>query len=230
MRAVAYIRVSTDKQADRGISLDEQRDRVRAYARLYGYTLVSVVSDEGASAKTLERDGLTRALDLLDRGEADALIVAKLDRLTRSVRDLGELIDRYFGAKSDRALVSVGEQVDTSTATGRMILNVLMSVAQWEREAVGERTSAAMQHKRARGEYTGGRVRYGYRVGADGVSLIEDESEQAVILAVRELRAAGLSFRKVAEQLESRGFLSRTGRRLTHRAIANIERDAEQAA
>ncbi len=89
-------------------------------------------------------------------------------------------------------------------------------------------TSEALQRKRARGECTGN-APYGYRVGPDGVSLIEDDSEQTVILTVRELRAAGLSFRKVAEQLESRGFLSRTGRRLTHRAIANIVKSASRA-
>ena len=86
-----------------------------------------------------------------------------------------------------------------------------------------------MQRKRAQLEYTGGHVRYGYRVAPDGVSLIADEAEQAVIQAIAELRAKGLSLRRVAEQLEARGFLSRTGRAFKAQSIANIERDAEQA-
>ena len=229
MRAVAYIRVSTDKQADGGVSLDEQRERCEAYCRLYGFDLVEVIADEGASAKTLDRPGLQRACAMLAAGEAEALVVAKLDRLTRSVRDLGTLIDDHFGPKGV-ALVSVGEQVDTSTATGRMILNVLMSVAQWEREAIGERTSAAMLHKRAQLEYTGGRVRYGYRVAEDGRSLEPVASEQAVIAAVGELHAAGLSLRSIAARLEARGFKSRTGRRFNPKCVRSLVDDAAEHA
>lgn len=233
MRAVAYIRVSTDKQATDGVGLDVQAAKVRMYAELYGIELVDVIVDEGASAKTLQREGLTRALSLLDSGEADGLIVYKLDRLTRSVRDLGELIDCYFGPKGSAALVSVEEQVDTSTATGRMILNVLMSVSQWERETIGERTSAAMTHKARQGEYTGGPVTYGYRVSADGVNLEEHAGEQAVIAAIREYRAAGLSLRKIGAKLLAYGFTPRKGTEFmpsTINRIAKSQRIIEQAA
>lgn len=93
--------------------------------------------------------------------------------------------------------------VDTRSAAGRMVLNVMSSVGQWEREAIGERTSAAMQHKASQGEYTGGAAPYGYAV--DGVALVEVESEQAVIAEARSLRATGLSLRKVAEALDRKG-------------------------
>ena len=141
-KAVAYVRVSTEKQADAGQSLDAQRAKVTAYAGLYDLELVEVIVDAGASAKTLDRPGLTRALAMLKSGEADALVVVKLDRLTRSVRDLGELVDRYF-ANGKAALLSVSEQIDTRSAGGRLVLNVLASVSQWEREAIGERTADA---------------------------------------------------------------------------------------
>jgi DNA invertase Pin-like site-specific DNA recombinase len=149
-RTVAYVRVSTDKQADHGVSLDAQRAKIAAYAQLYELDIVEVVVDSGASAKTLDRDGLQRALGMLCAGRADALLVVKLDRLTRSVCDLGHLVEEYF-ASGRWALLSVGEQVDTRTAAGRLVLNVLASVAQWEREATGERTSAAMRYKAASG-------------------------------------------------------------------------------
>src|SRR4051812_10036683 len=144
-RTIAYLRVSTDKQADRGVSLDAQRAKVRAYAALYDLELVEVIVDAGASAKTLDRSGLQRALAMLKRGQAQALLVVKLDRLTRSVRDLGHLVDGYFVA-GKAALLSVSEQVDTRTASGKLVLNILASVSEWERAAIGERTSAAMQH------------------------------------------------------------------------------------
>ena len=138
-RTLAYLRVSTEKQADRGVSLDAQRAKATAYAQLYELELLEVIVDAGESAKSLDRPGLQRALGMLKRGEADALLVVKLDRLTRSVRDLGHLVEKYF-APGKAALLSVGEQIDTRSAAGRLVLNVLASVSQWEREAIGERT------------------------------------------------------------------------------------------
>ena len=211
-RTVAYLRVSTDKQAEHGVSLDAQRAKVEAYASLYDLKLVAVIVDAGASAKTLKRDGLHRALGMLESGEADALLVVKLDRLTRSVRDLGALVERYF-ATGRWSLMSVSEQVDTRTAAGRLVLNVLAAVSQWEREAIGERTAAAMAHKADRGEYTGGEAPYGWRVAADGVNLEPNEGEQRVMRAAADLRRAGLSLRKVGAELEARGLLPRSGRR-----------------
>jgi site-specific DNA recombinase len=206
-RAVAYIRVSTEKQADAGVSLEAQQAKVRAYASLYDLELVDVVVDAGVSAKTLDRPGLSRVLSMVKRGEVDAVVVVKLDRLTRSVADLGELVERYF---QRAALLSVSEQIDTRTAAGRLVLNVLASVAQWEREAIGERTSAALQHKRAKGERVGS-VPYGYALAADGVRLVEVESEQAVVREARTLRASGLSLRQVAARLAGRGLVARSG-------------------
>ena len=181
-RAIAYLRVSTDKQADTGVSLDVQRQKVAAYAGLYDLDLVSIEADAGESAKSLQRPALDRAMKALEDGEADALLVVKLDRLTRSVRDLGELVD-----KSNRegwALLSVSEQLDTRTAAGRMVLNIL----------------------------TGGEPPYGWQVSDDGVRLDPHEGEQAAIEAASELRQAGLSLRKIGRLLESKGLLPRTGK------------------
>lgn len=204
--AVAYIRVSTDKQAEGGFSLEAQRAKIDAYAALYDLELVDVVVDAGVSAATLERPGLARALDMLKKKKAAALLVVKLDRLTRSVADLGELVETYFGEKG-AALLSVSEQIDTRTAGGRLVLNVLASVSQWEREKIGERTSEVMRFKQSRGEYIGGRVPYGFDL-VDGVQ-VRNEAEQAVIAVARELRAAGLSLRAVGAELARRGWYTR---------------------
>lgn len=209
-RAVAYVRVSTEQQAEHGVSLEAQQEKLKAYAALYELDLVDVVVDAGASAATLDRPGLKRALRMLKTGAADALLVVKLDRLTRSVRDLGVLVERFF-AGSRWALLSVGEQIDTRTAAGRLVLNVLASVAQWEREAIGERTSTALQHKAAKGEFVGGTPAYGSRVGAGG-RLEPDEAEQSVIAAARGFRAKGMSLRQVARELDAMGHRSRSGR------------------
>jgi DNA invertase Pin-like site-specific DNA recombinase len=220
-RTVAYCRVSLDKQAEKGVSLDAQRAKVEAYAALYDLDLVDIVVDAGVSAKTIDRPGLNRALDMLRKGQADAVLVVKLDRLTRSVCDLGTLVEKYFAA-GKWALLSVGEQIDTRSAAGRLVLNVLGSVSQWEREAIGERTAQAMQHKATCGEYIGGDAPYGFRVGDDGVHLVEDAAEQAVLDQARVLRASGLSLRAVAGELARRGFRSRAGRPFVANQVARM--------
>lgn len=205
-RAIGYIRVSTEHQAEEGVSLAAQEAKVRAYCDLYGHDLVSIEAD-AASASTLKREGLQRALDALDGGEADVLIVVKLDRLTRSTRDLDTLLHGYFTA-GGHDLVSIGEQFDTTTATGRLMLGMLILVSQWEREAIGERTKAALQHKKARGERVG-QTPYGWRVAADGVALEADPDEQRALELMRELQAGGMSLRGIAAALEQDGVPAR---------------------
>ena len=142
MKVILYCRVSTREQADSGISLDAQRAKLTAYADLYDLDVVEVVEDAGESAKSLKRPGLQRALDMLRSGSAEGLAVVKLDRLTRSIGDWQTLIDDHFGDRSQ--LFSVADSIDTRTAAGRMVLNILLSVAQWEREAIGERRAISV--------------------------------------------------------------------------------------
>jgi DNA invertase Pin-like site-specific DNA recombinase len=205
VRAIGYLRVSTEEQAASGLGLEAQEKRVRGYAELYELELVDVIVDAGVSAKTLERPGLARALERLDQGEAQVLLVAKLDRLTRSVVDLGELFERF--GPDGAELVSVAENVDTRSAAGRLVLNVLVSVAQWEREAIAERTRAALEAKRARGERAGA-IPFGYRL-EKGVLIIEDHDEQVALLLMREHRAAGRSLNAIAQELTRRGYRPR---------------------
>ena len=218
-RAIAYLRVSTDKQADSGVSLDVQRRKVLAYAELYDLEITRVEVDAGASAKSLDRPALSRSLASLEAGEADALLVVKLDRLTRSVRDLGDLVE--LSNRQGWGLLSVSEQLDTRTAAGRMVLNILAAVSQWEREAIGERTSTALAHKRANGEYTGGDVPHGYRLASDGVRLEDNPAESRALDLIRQLRADGMSIRALAAELNARGVLNR-GRRWNHGSLGRL--------
>jgi DNA invertase Pin-like site-specific DNA recombinase len=194
-RVVAYVRVSTEQQAEQGLSLDAQQAKLTAYALLYDLDLVAVEVDAGVSAKTLQRPALQRALGALKAGQAKALLVVKLDRLTRSVKDLGVLVETYFLAGT-WSLMSVSEQIDTRTAAGRMVLNTLAAVSQWEPEAIGERTAQAMAYKRRRCEYTGGEPPYGWRLADDDVHLDPHADEQAIIAEALELKPAGLSLRR----------------------------------
>src|SRR5262249_54392712 len=155
-------------------ALQAQEEKIRQYCSLYDLTLVDIITDAGVSAKTLQREGLQTALSLLTSGQADGIVVVKLDRLTRNVADLGTLITEYFNTY---ALLSVCEQIDTRSASGRLVLNVLTSVAQWEREAIGERTSQALQYKKAQGERVG-TVSMGKCLGTDRKSLVDNTQER----------------------------------------------------
>ena len=221
MNVILYARVSTAEQAADGVSLDAQQAKLRAYADLYDLTVVDVIVDAGESAKSLKRPGLQHALQSMKSGKVDGLVIAKLDRLTRSVADWQTLIDGYFGEKAGKALYSVGDSIDTTTAGGRLVLNVLLSVSQWEREAVAERTKAALLHKITNGERCG-KVRFGYDLAADGVTLVENELEQQAITMIQELRESGMSLRKIAIELDARGIATKEGRPWNHNSVAGI--------
>ena len=219
MKAIGYIRVSTTEQANEGYSLAAQERKLRAYADLYGIDLVDVIADAGASAKALDRPGLTEALARIEAGEAEGILVAKLDRLTRSVRDLGNLIDRYFGEKAGARLMAVDDQIDTKSAGGRLVLNVLASVSQWEREVIGERTAAALAEKKAIGEAVS-RPGFGERI-QDG-RLVADEAEAAVVARVADLRTEGRTLQAIADTLIAEGIPTKRGGSWAPATVAGI--------
>jgi site-specific DNA recombinase len=208
MQAIGYVRVSTDRQAEQGVSLEVQEAKIRAMATVQGVDLDEVIIDGGESAKNLKRPGLERLLAMVNAGKVQAVIIAKFDRLTRSVKDLAALLELF--EKKKVALVSVAESLDTGSAAGRLVITIMAAVSQWEREAIGERTRDALRHKRAQGERTGN-VPYGFRVAPDGRHVEPDDAEQAAVSAITELRAQGHSLRRIAVTLNGRGHRTRRG-------------------
>jgi DNA invertase Pin-like site-specific DNA recombinase len=206
MKALGYVRVSTDQQAERGVSLEAQAEKIRAMAVVHNTALAEIIVDGGESAKSLNRPGMARLLAMVDAGEVQTVIIAKLDRLTRSVKDLCTLLERF--ERRGVALVSVAESLDTSSAAGRLVLNIMTAVSQWEREAIGERTRDAMRHKRSKGERVGN-IPYGYRLAADGRHLEKDPGEQAVLAEIRRLRREGATLRGIAAALNQRALQTR---------------------
>ena len=215
-RAIAYIRVSTNQQADQGHSLLAQQEKVTAYASLYDLDIVDYVIETG-SAKNLNREGLQGALAQIKSGQADALIVVKLDRLTRSVVDLGYLVETYF---NKAGLLSVSEQIDTRSASGRLVLNVLASVSQWEREAIGERTAVVKQSMKANGLYCGGLVPYGQMLVSG--ELVTNPNEQAIINRAKALKAEGHSLRTIATMFSNEGLKTRKDTDFSHVLVSRM--------
>jgi DNA invertase Pin-like site-specific DNA recombinase len=149
MRVIGYARVSTDEQRSSAAGLAAQRAAIEAECRRRGWQLVDVIEDAGYSAKDLKRPGVQIALETLRRGEAGALVVAKLDRLSRSMLDFTALMAK--ATKQNWALVALDCAVDTTTPAGEAMANVLATFAQFERRLIGQRTREALAIKRKEG-------------------------------------------------------------------------------
>lgn len=187
LRVIAYGRVSTHEQGRSGLGLDAQRSTIAAEAARRGWLDLEYVTDEGFSAKNLRRPGIQSALQQLGSGKADVLVVAKLDRLSRSLLDFASLMQR--SREEGWSLVALDLGVDTTTAGGEMMANVMASFAQFERRLIGERTSAALQAAKERGQRLG-RPR----------SL-----PKATVRRIVRERAGGATLAAIADRLNSEG-------------------------
>lgn len=208
MRAIGYIRVSTDEQAREGESLDAQEARLRVAVPAAGDELLDVVRDDGRSAKNLKRAGLQDALERLRAGEAAALWVTKLDRLTRISLDLEMLLKQHFGESAPHFLRLANEPHDAKTAAGRLTLRILVAIAQHELDQVSQRTQTALDHKRSEGRVVGA-LPLGF--DRDGDKLVRNEEEQAVLARVRQLVDAGEGPRAIARALQAEKFRTKRG-------------------
>jgi site-specific DNA recombinase len=227
-RVVGYIRVSSTDQAEHGVSLADQEHRIRAYCVAHGLELVAVAADEGISGKaTANRPGLQRALTALRRRKAGALVVVKLDRLSRSLRDALDLV-----ASSEREgweLHSIGESLDTSTPHGRFVVHLFAALAQLEREQIGERTRNGMAELRRQGRRISRRPPFGFRF--DGDVLVQVEVEQVMLVQMIALGEAGCGPTATAGALNADGLLNpRTGRPWTPGNVGAILKTAARRA
>ncbi|WP_353952212.1 recombinase family protein [Knoellia sp. S7-12] len=190
--ALAYVRVSTAEQATEGASLDAQRSALEAETKRRGWDM-EVVADEGYSAKDLKRPGLTDALDRLDRGEADALIAIRLDRVSRSVADFAGLLSR--AKRKQWRMVLLSPNLDTEDAAGKFTAHVLAAAAEYERDLIGARTREGMAQRRA-----------------DGVHVGRPRAlSEAVVSRILTERAQGGTLRSIAEGLTADGIPTARG-------------------
>lgn len=196
---VGYIRVSTEGQVEDGVSLDAQREKIEAWAKLHDETEVVVYQDAGISGASMEqRPGLQDALREACRRRA-ALVVHSLSRLARSTRDTLSISDRL--SKSGAELVSLSERIDTTSASGKMVFRLLAVLAEFERDQISERTRAALTHMRKSGRRISRYAPYGWDFDEGGEVLVANPEEQRVLLRMKQLRAEGLSFQEIANRL-----------------------------
>lgn len=226
MNAVKYTRVSTTKQGTEGVSLEVQSEKINSYANYKGLLLSNSrkFSDTISGSGKVEREGFDRMLHEIDTNDSiKHVIVYSLSRFTRSTRELLDFVDKYV-LTGRVELHSVVENLDTSSPTGRFMLKVMGAMNELEREQIVERTQAAIDHKRSKGEKLGGYVPYGYTV--EGKSLVLHPDEQATITTMRTLYEEGNSFNGIARVLNEAGVLSRNKVQWSHVTVSRVLRRA----
>lgn len=199
LKVAIYTRVSTDIQAEEGFSLSAQLDRLRLYCESQDWEVHSVYTDEGISAKNMDRPALRRLIDDAKSKQIDVVLVYKLDRLTRNLIDLNELLQTFD--KYGVSFKSATESYDTTTAMGRLLINIVGSLAQWERENLAERTKMGQVEMTRQGRWSGGRPAFGYRY-EDG-QLIVDEKQAEIVREMFERYNRGEGVRKLLQWLNN---------------------------
>lgn len=221
MKAVGYVRVSTEEQAKEGVSLENQENKIHAYCKLHEIDLVSIVSDEGLSAKTIEaRPGARGIIKMAESGEVEAVVVYKLDRLFRNAAEALDVAAQFKAAGV--AFHSVTEKIDTESAMGRFFFTIMAACAEMERNLISERTRDALRFKKDNGEVYN-HAPYGYRI-EDG-KLIEDVLEQRRIAMMREMRGEGKTFQQIAGRFNDENIPAKKGGPWYPQTVKNVLED-----
>jgi site-specific DNA recombinase len=225
-KAVGYVRGSTNEQR---ITLEAQEAKIRAMVTVKDAEIVEIISDGGESAASLDRPGMQRLLQMVDEGLVRYVIIAKLDRMTRSVRDLGDLLETF--GEREVSLISVEESLDTGSAAGRLVMNVMVSVSQWEREIIGERTAAALQFLKMN-NYPSSHPPYGYAAAPRTPEekrarvrkrMILNPYEQKVLGMVRIMTEEAETLQAITDALNEAGYTTRSGGKFHITAVWRIQ-------
>lgn len=219
-KAIGYIRVSTEGQAVEGVSLDAQRSRIEAWCLANDFELAGVFVDAGISGKRADnRPELQNALNAVTKAKG-VLVVYSLSRLARSTKDTIAISERLNKAGAD--LVSLSEKIDTTTAAGKMVFQMLAVLAEFERNQISERTTVAMAHMRDQGRFLG-QVPFGYDLAEDGETLVANADELEAVELIQSLHRKGYSLRAIATELQGAKVRTKGGKeKWSHTAVKSI--------
>jgi site-specific DNA recombinase len=206
-KAIGYIRVSTERQAKEGVSLDAQREKIKQWCAYNDCELVQIFVDEGISGYTMKRrPGLLKALAAVQKDMA--IVVYSLSRLARSTRDTLDIADTLSKRGAD--LVSLSEKLDTTGAAGKMMFRMLAVLAEFERDVTSDRTVTALAHKKAKGEKYAC-TPFGYSESRGKLTRLDPEAQ--VVANMVAMRSAGNSFYEIAAYLNEAGVRGKKGGR-----------------
>ena len=225
MNLTMYLRVSTDRQAEQGFGLTVQRAACQAYAKLHDHTIVATYTDEGVSGSlpAAERPGLRAALDHVRAEPPGGLLVARLDRLARSLTVQEATLALIWKADACIHTADSGEVAadDPDDPIRTLVRQVLGAIAEYDRASITSRMRSGRKAKRASGAYAGdGPPATGYRA-IDG-ALVPDDREQAAVRRAVKLRAMGLSLRAISDSLAIEGYRPKRAERFAPKVLADI--------
>jgi len=209
MKAIGYIRVSTDDQAENGVSLEMQVKKIKEYCKLHEIELAGIYGD-AISGKAIEiRPGFQAVMWMAERHRIQHVIVWKLDRLARKALDTLKIAEAWD--KIGVALHSITDKIDTKSAIGRLFFTMQAALAEFERALIVERTQAAMNYLKAKGQKTSSQAPYGYR--HEGNQVVENDREQECLVVLQNLREIhpSWSLRDLGRSLANAGFKNRNG-------------------
>lgn len=219
-KACIYTRVSTQEQANEGYSIEEQERMCKAYIESKGWLYTKTYSDPGISGRTMKRPGLQELIKDIEKHEVEAVVIYKLDRLSRKQKDTMTIIEDFF-LKNEITLASLNETLDTSTPWGRAMIGILSSFNQMESENIQERTMMGRKAKVTSGGYAGGKPPIGYKAVDGNLVIVPEEAE--IVKLVFELREnEKKTMQQIADELNKRGFRTKKGFEFKHSAIQNI--------
>jgi len=197
MKTLGYIRVSSNKQVNDGSSLLNQKKMIEDYCKNNNCQLLNIIMDEGVSGMRRDRKGLNELLDIIKKDKIEMLVVYSLSRLGRKMKDVINIID-YMNTNNVR-FISLKENFDNSGIMGKLLLNIMGSVNEFEVSVMGERISDVKKYKKVNREVFGGNLLYGVDE-IDG-KLVENKEELEVLCLMNELRDIGFSFQRIADYL-----------------------------
>lgn len=219
-RACVYTRVSTDAQGEDGkVSLPEQERMAKACIESKGWTYVRTYEDNGYSGRTTDRPALQSMLSDILKGGIDAIVIYKLDRLSRKQRDTLSIIEEFL-LKNNVDLVSLNETLDTTSPWGRAMIGVLSSFNQLESENIALRTTMGRYATAREGGYAGGKPPLGYKAVDGQLVIVPEEAE--IVRLVFDLRGKGETLQGITRELNNRGYRSKKGNEFKHSAIQTI--------
>ena len=219
-KACIYTRVSTDAQGEDGkVSLPEQERMAKACIESKGWRYLRTYEDNGYSGRTTDRPALQQMLSDIEKGGIDAVVIYKLDRLSRKQRDTLSIIEEFL-LKNEVDLVSLNETLDTSSPWGRAMIGVLSSFNQLESENIAMRTAMGRYATAREGGYAGGKPPLGYRAVEGHLVIVPEEAE--IVRFVFALRSEGKTLQGITDELNKRGYRSKKGNEFKHSAIQTI--------
>ena len=217
-KVIGYVRVSTEIQVEKDNSVRNQIDSIKKYCESVGYDLVGMFQDEGISGLRNDREGLNEMMDVIKRDNIDMVVVYSLSRLGRKLVDVIGWIDDL--EKKNVEFLSIKENFGSSGVVGKLMMNILGSINEFEVGVLSERIRDVKKFKKSKKEVYGGKICFGWK--RDNDVLVRDEGELKVLDDINDMRVMGWSYIRISKYLNGNGVVSKNGGRWYSSSVRSV--------